>query len=260
MSCIVGCDNTGYSKICNYDLQHDTCHPAIPVPNNTYECIDGECTSSNKPYNPMNGVYGSINQCKAYCQPKPRDVFSYVCNGNTCIQTKDFPTPNNGVYATPEECQSICRSSKLDLLAYKYISSGATGHPGGVCTVVKEHPNINNDTYRNLEDCQKQIHSFKCIGTGDYKTCTKVNEPSDQTKGNFSTIEECEQICQSSVLNIIAPTSYKCVTGYGGNKYCKPSGDISDGITSFNTREECFNNCIGGIDPLENIKSYYRRT
>ena len=280
MSCIIGCDNTGYSKICNYDLQHDTCHPAIPVINNTYECINGECKPSNKQYNPINGIYGSINQCKAYCQPIPKDVFSYTCNGNSCVQTTDYPTPNNGVYATTEECQSVCRSSKLDQVAYKYtVVNGATGFPGGFCSIVKEYPNINNDTYKNLEECQNHIYSYKCVGTGHNKSCTKVNEPVDPSKGNYSSIQECEQICESNILNIIKPLSYKCVLGYGGNKYCKPSGDLPDSITSFNTYEECFTNCNSGPtgagpgptgvtgfsglrppegDALENIKSYMR--
>jgi hypothetical protein len=74
MTCI-GCDSTGYRKICNYD-RHTTCNKnyMLPIQLKSYQCFgsgygsgnnDKSCVQMNAP--PGHGRYQSIQECQQNC-------------------------------------------------------------------------------------------------------------------------------------------------------------------------------------------------
>ena len=119
--------SNGYRNLCRYDNNSNTCsEPALR--RQTYECLDGQCQSSDKEYDPINNVYNSIYECKAFCHPAiPESDYSfenvYKSNGyrtlcsydgeintcNSCREPSNIPyffdqnvlTP----YCEPTECQ-----------------------------------------------------------------------------------------------------------------------------------------------------------
>jgi hypothetical protein len=119
--------SNGYRKLCRYDNNSNTCSEP-PLRRQTYECLDGQCQSSDKEYDPINNVYNSIYECKAFCHPAIPDSDCsfenvYKSNGyrtlcsydgeintcNSCREPSNIPyffdqnvlTP----YCEPTECQ-----------------------------------------------------------------------------------------------------------------------------------------------------------
>ena len=81
MTCL-GCDSTGYRKLCNYDDEHNTCgggdHPILGQ--SSYKCVEKR--------------FGS--------------------NQNQCVHVNQAPGP--GRFTTMQECQQNC--STLQLKSY----------------------------------------------------------------------------------------------------------------------------------------------
>ena len=137
MTCI-GCDSTGYRKLCFYDDEHNTCNnpPEPPLQSKSYKCVgtgyggnNKRCVQVNDPPGP--GRYPSMQQCQADCStPKPPvpplQSKSYKCvgtgyggNNKRCDQMNAPPGP--GRYPSMQQCQSHCGGG--DNVGSSYTSS-----------------------------------------------------------------------------------------------------------------------------------------
>jgi hypothetical protein len=167
--------SNGYRKLCKYDSQTNTCsEPVQSRP--TYECLNGQCQSSNKQYDPSNNVYNSVYECRAFCHPAIpnedssfenvsksngyRKLCKYDSQTNTCnrlhpdgvtyeclngqcnMSTKEYD-PYNSVYDNINECRRYCQSSIPDEVSYTCIQSGIE-NSNNLCTQINEYPDINN--------------------------------------------------------------------------------------------------------------------
>ena len=120
MTCL-GCDSTGYRKLCNYDDEHNTCgggdHPILGQ--SSYKCVEkgygsnqNQCVHVNQAPGP--GRFTTMQECQQNCStPRPLQSKSYKCvgtgyggNNRQCVKINALP--GTGRYPSIQECQSHC--------------------------------------------------------------------------------------------------------------------------------------------------------
>ena len=118
MNCI-GCDNSGYRKLCYYDNEHNTCTPNN-MGKSSYQCVGmgyggsgKQCVLTNLP--PGDDRYSTMNECQSNCSRNnpPLGQTSYQCvgmgyggSGKQCVLT-NLP-PGNGRFTNMNDCQNSC--------------------------------------------------------------------------------------------------------------------------------------------------------
>ena len=80
----VGCDNSGYRNLCNYDNEHNTCNqpPSPPLHPKSYKCVSKgygpngkQCVLTQSPPGP--GLYTTMNDCQQHCHGGSGPPHSY---------------------------------------------------------------------------------------------------------------------------------------------------------------------------------------
>ena len=288
--------SNGYRKLCKYDSQTNTCSEPVQS-RQTYECLNGQCQTSNKKYDPSNNVYNSVYECRAFCHPAiPNEDSSfenvhksngyrklckydsqtntcsepvqsrqtYECLNGQCQTSNKKYDPSNNVYNSVYECRAFChpaipnedssfenvhKSNGYRKLC-KYDSQTNTCnqlHPDGLtyeclngqCNISTKEYDPYNSVYDNIDECRTYCQStipdevsYKCIQSDSNNLCTQINEYPDVNNNRYPTLQECTSHC--SYEN---PLSYSCSSG------CHPVYMPSDGITSFVTADECTSVC-----------------
>ena len=121
MNCL-GCDSSGYRKICNYDDEHNTCEGRPILGQSSFKCvstgfgdINKQCVHINAP--PGQGRYPSMKQCEDNCSsPRPNiQSKSYQCMSSgygsggvnkQCVQIN--APPGQGRYPSMKQCEDNC--------------------------------------------------------------------------------------------------------------------------------------------------------
>ena len=169
MTCL-GCDSTGYRKLCNYDDEHNTCgggdHPILGQ--SSYKCV-GKGFGSNQ---------------------------------NQCVHVNQAPGP--GRFTTMQECQQNCSTPGPPLQSKSYKCVG-TGYGGNNRQCVQMNAPPGPGRYPSIQQCQQncstpgpplQSKSYKCVGTGyggNNRQCVQMNAPPGP--GRYPSIQQCQSHC-----------------------------------------------------------------
>ncbi len=175
MNCI-GCDNSGYRKLCYYDNEHNTCTPNN-MGKSSFKCVgmgygassgDKQCVQTNLP--PGDDRYSTMSECQSSCSGTghpgpPLGQTSYQCvgtgyggSGKQCVRT-NLP-PGDDRYSTMSECQSSCSGTGPPLGQTSYQCVG-TGYGGSGKQCVRTNLPPGNGRFTNMSECQSS-----CSGTG----------------------------------------------------------------------------------------------
>ena len=232
--------SNGYRKLCKYDSQTNTCSEPVQS-RQTYECLNGQCQTSTKEYDPSNNVYNSVYECRAFCHPAiPNEDSSFenVHKSNGYRKLCKYDSQTN-----------TCNQLHPDGVTYECLN--------GQCNMSTKEYDPYNSVYDNIDECRTYCQStipdevsYKCIQSGSNNLCTQINEYPDVNNNRYPTLQECTSHC--SYEN---PLSYSCSSG------CHPVYMPSDGITSFVTADECTSVCgneSGNESESENDPVYYK--